>query len=367
MRPVLIAVFLISLGVLLCAQETVQGPTDKKAQKSYQQGLESLQQRAWGVALWYFRDADKQDHGHCLPCHEQMVKVGLDIKDWKAVEEGAAGLISEVQEPKQQAVAHYYFGLALMNEGIEQHQNDLIARAHDELSKAMSLYPRFPDTVFDDGKALAQLHRDDESKAQFEKFIAMTPDGQFKKWRAQQFIVKPELARANLVPEFAVVTSDGQRVTTRDLSGRVALVYFWGTSCDVCLRAFPRLREIEKKFQDKRLVILNVSVDYDAAAWHSFLQKNDVAGLQCMEGYNGPLARAFGVGVHFQRGTDHPITGPSGGASGMWISSYGMKQEIPKTYTIDADGVLQEEKMSDSLEGKLQELLARAGPSEASK
>lgn len=360
MRPAPIGVLLVCLVARLFAQDSPAGPIGKKAQKSYQEGLANLQQHADRVALWYFRDADKQDQGHCLPCHEQMVKIGLAIKDWKAVEDGAAGLASEVQEPQQQAVAHYYFGMALANEGIDQHQNDLIICAHDEFSKANSFYPNLPDIVFEDGKALAQLHRDDEAKAQFEKFIAMTPDGQFKRWRAQQFVAKPELARANLVPEFSVVTVDGQRVTVRDLAGKVVLVHFWATSCDTCARALPRLRAIAKKFQDQPFVILSVSADYQPAVWRSFLEKNDVPGLQCMEGFNGPIAQAFGVGTHIESNVENPI-------AGAWKSSWGMKQDLPKTFTIDADGVFQEEELSDALDGRLQELLAHAGPNDNNK
>jgi len=352
MRTLFISAILICLAATLFAQDSAQGPTDKKAQKSYQQALQSLQERAWGVALWYFRDADKKDQGHCLPCHEQMVKLGLQIKDWKAVEDGASGLASEVQEPKQQAVAHYYLGMALLNEGIDQHQNDLFIHSHDELSKAISLYPGYPDMVFQDGKALAQLHRDDEAKAEFDKFIAMTPDGLFEKWRAQQFISKPELARANLVPEFTAFMSDGQRITVRDLAGKVVLVHFWATTCDTCARSFPHLRAIAKKFQNQPFVLLSISTDYQPAVWHSFLEKNDVPGMQCMEGFNGPIARAFGVRIHYQGSVDNPI-------AGTWVSSHSVKQDLPKTFTIDADGVLQEEKLSDSLDARLEELLAR--------
>jgi len=357
MRPVSIAVFLVCLATPIFAQDSLQGPTDRKAQKSYQQALEYLQKHDEGIALWFFRDADKKDQGHCLPCQEQMVRLGLAQRNWKAVEEGASGLASEVQEPKQQAVAHYYLGMALMHEGVDQHQNDLITRAHDEFSKAISLYAQSPDFLFEDGKALAQLHRDDEAKAQFEKFVAMTPGGQFKRWRAEQFIGRPELARANLVPEFWVITADGRRITVRDLAGKVVLVYFWASSCDVCLRAFPRLRAIEKKFQNQPFVILSVSTDYDPVVWHSFLQKNDVPGLQCMEGYNGPLARALGVGVHFESSVEN--------IGGGWRSSMGVKQDLPKTFTIDADGVFQAEKLSDSLDGRLQDLVARTSQNNA--
>jgi hypothetical protein len=110
-----------------------------------------------------------------------------------------------------------------------------LPRAHDEFTKAIALYPRFPVVLFDDRRALAHLRRDAEAKADFEKFVAMTPEGDFQRYRALQFIRKPELARANLAPEFGIVTPDGQRVTLADLSGKVVLVYFWATQREVCL------------------------------------------------------------------------------------------------------------------------------------
>ena len=273
MRSASIGVLVVCLAAPLFAQDLAAPPMDKRAQKSYQEAQEQLQKRNQRLALWYFRDANKQDGGHCLPCQEQMVRIGLVIKDWKAVENGASGMAPEVHEPKQQAVAHYYLGLALLNEGGDDHQNELLTHAHDEFSKATSLYPQLADVFFEDGRALAQLHKDDEAKAEFQKYVAMTPEGQFKHRRALQFISKPELARVNMVPEFAIVAADGRRISPRDLAGKVALVYFWGSSCETCMRAFPRLREITKKFENQPFVLLSVSIDYNPAVWRSYIEK----------------------------------------------------------------------------------------------
>jgi peroxiredoxin len=289
-----------------------------------------------------------------------MVRIGLVIKDWKAVEDGASGMAPEVHEPKQQAVAHYYIGLALLNESEDNHQNDLLTHAHNEFSKATSLYPQLADVLFEDGRALAQLHKDDEAKAEFQKYVAMTPEGQFRHWRAQEFISKPELARANLVPEFAIVTVDGQRISSKDLAGKVVLVYFWGSSCETCMRGFPRLREITKKFENQPFVLLSVSIEYNPAVWRSYIEKNNVPGLQYIDGFDGQLARALGVEVHFNTSADNPV-------AGVWQSSYGFKEDVPKTFTIDADGILQVDKVSDSLDARLQEMIARAEQSEARK
>jgi peroxiredoxin len=361
MRRFVTELLLLCLAAPLFGEGPTEGPISKKAQKAYQQGLDQLQQRSMGPALWYFREADKQDGGKCLSCQGQMIKIGLANRDWKAVEDGALEIASQVQDPKQQAIAHHYLGLAFMNQGLDKHQDDLLTRAHDEFTKAIALYPHFAETLFDDGKVLADLRKDDEAKAQFEKFVAMTPEGQFERRRALQFIGKPELARANLAPEFGLFTTDGQSVTLDGLTGKAVLVYFWATSCDVCLRGLAHLQEISKKFRNQPFVILSVSVDYDEAAWRSFLKKNDVPGLQYRDGPNGMMSQAFGLRVELQSNVDHPV-------AGVWQSSYGLKQEIPKTFTIDGEGVLQSEKLSDSsLDARLQELVSHAGGQAAGK
>ncbi|HEY1463906.1 MAG TPA: hypothetical protein VGF44_10855, partial [Terriglobales bacterium] len=98
MRYFVMIVFLLSLTLRSFAQVPAQGPSDKKAQKTYQQGLESLQQHDAGVSLWYFQKADKEDGGKCLTCQEQMIQLGLSTSNWKVVENGASELALEIQE-----------------------------------------------------------------------------------------------------------------------------------------------------------------------------------------------------------------------------------------------------------------------------
>lgn len=92
------------------------------------------------------------------------------------------------------------------------------------------------------------------------------------------------------------------------------------------------MRDIAKKFQGEPLVILSVSLDSDADKWKEFIATNNMTWMHYLDGgFNGSIAKTFGV------------------------------QAIPHTFTIDSDGVLQDEHIGDaSMEGKLKKLIARA-------
>ena len=317
----------------LQGQETAdEGPTNEKAQKTYKEGLGYLHQRMTGAALDSFKKANKQDGGHCLACQKKMIKYGVELRDWKTAENGAEEIVAQSQGDRNVAVAHYQLGIVLVREGLDKHKDEQFARAHEEMTKALAAVANFPKAIFEDGQVLARLKQDDAAKARFEEFVKMMPADDPDRQRALRYISQPELARARMVPPFVITTTDGQRVSMDDLAGKVVLIDFWATWCAPCREALPRMREIAKKFQGQPLVVLSVSLDSDEQKWKDFIAKNEMTWPQCRDGgFTGPIAKMFGV------------------------------EAIPHTFTIDADGVLQDEHIGDAaIEGKLKKLVARA-------
>jgi thiol-disulfide isomerase/thioredoxin len=336
MRYARMILVLVSIVAALAAQDkTDEGPTNEKAQKTYKEALEYLHRRMTDFALDGFKKADKQDGGHCLACQKRMIKYGIELREWKTAETGAEEMVEQAQgdkDDKKVALAHFQYGLVLIDEGIDKHKDELFNRAHDEMSKALAVRTNFPTAVFADGRALAYLKQDDAAKARFEEFVKMRPEDDPDRQRALRYISQPELARARMAPPFSITTTDGQRVSMDDLAGKVVLIDFWATWCGPCREALPHMREIAKKFQGQPLVVLSVSLDKDEEKWKDFVAKNEMTWLQYRDGgFAGSLAKMFGV------------------------------EAIPHTFTIDADGVLQDEHIGDaSIEGKLKKLVARA-------
>jgi thiol-disulfide isomerase/thioredoxin len=110
------------------------------------------------------------------------------------------------------------------------------------------------------------------------------------------------------------------------------LIDFWATWCGPCREALLNMREIAKKFQGQPLVVLSVSLDSDEQKWKEFVAQHEMTWPQYRDGgFTAPIAKMFGV------------------------------EAIPHTFTIDADGVLQDEHVGDaSIEAKLKKLVARA-------
>jgi thiol-disulfide isomerase/thioredoxin len=330
-RISLFAICALTCG-LVQAQEKTDGPTNEKAQKTYQEGLRYLHDREKIQAFESFKKADKQDGGHCVACQKQVIKFGVELEDWKASEFAAHELVMEAQGDRETALAHYEFSTVLMTEGMVRKKDEYLSRAHEEICKAIAAFANFPDALFIDGQLLARLQQDAAAKVRFEEFVKLRPASDPNRARALRYIARPELARAKMTPAFSVTTIDGKQVSMDDLQGKVVLLDFWATWCEPCREALPHIRKVAKKFEGQPLVILSVSLDNDEQKWKEFVGKNEMTWLQYRDGgFTGPIATMFGV------------------------------KSIPHTYTIDVDGVLQEEHIGDSaVEGKLKKLLERA-------
>lgn len=327
---------LIAICFLSClpafAQEANDGPTNEKAQKSYKSALQLLHERKEEWALDDFKKADKQDDGHCRACQKQMIKYGVKYGDWKAAQLAAEEQLNEAKDNKETALGHYQFAQVLIAEASNKHKEELFSQAHDEAAKAVAAYSNFPEAVLLDGKALANLKQDDAAKAQFERFLKMRSPNSPEYRRVQRFVDQPELARARMAPPFSVATLDGESISMDDLQGKVVLLDFWATWCVPCREALPHIKQVAKKFQGEPLVILSISLDNNEEKWKEFITKNEMTWPQYRDGgFTGPISRMFSVNA------------------------------IPHTFTIDADGVLQDEHIGDaSMEGKLKKLIARA-------
>ncbi|MGC1463265.1 MAG: TlpA disulfide reductase family protein [Terracidiphilus sp.] len=307
-------------------------PTDPKARKTFAGAVDFEKHGDLGIAMDAFRRANKQDGGHCEACLDRAFSLALHIRDLQDAENILRDWLPAAQTDAARATIHFRLATILQQKGLSEKKDKYFADSSDEFRTALKLDPSAAVAHYGLGISLAHLHQDDAARAEFKAFLDSDTENMVAHLRAQRFEERVELARAVMAPPFSVVALDGQHISMDGLAGKVVLIDFWATWCGPCREALPHVRAIAQKFAGQPLVVLSISLDSDEAKWKDFVAKNGMNWLQYRDGYfKGPIATQFAVNA------------------------------IPATFSIDADGVLEDQHVGDAnIEGKLKKLIAQA-------
>ena len=95
-------------------------------------------------------------------------------------------------------------------------------------------------------------------------------------------------------PEVRFTSLGGPPLSTSDLRGKVVLVNFWATSCEVCVREMPMLTETWRRFAPRGYEIVAVAMSYDHPNLVAdFVRRNQLPFRIALD-LDGQLARQWG-------------------------------------------------------------------------
>jgi thiol-disulfide isomerase/thioredoxin len=308
------------------------GPADPKARETFFIANEWEKISYEKLALNEFLKANKQDGGHCWECLNRAYLLAVKLNDYKEMEEIARNLLPLAQSTSEKSAVHYRLAMALQQQGIYNKKDKLFTESSNEFKAALQIDPEFAEVHYYLGITLAHLHQDDAAHAEFSAFLDQDRKNLSLHPRATHFMDRMDMARAIMAPSFSLTTLDGQHLSMDGLSGKVVLIDFWATWCVPCVKSLPKIKKIAQEFDGQPLVVLSISLDGNEAAWKDFVAKKGMTWLQYRDGgFKGRISTQFGV------------------------------KTIPAVYTIDADGVLEDQHVGDAdIEGKLKKLIARA-------
>ena len=139
----------------------------------------------------------------------------------------------------------------------------------------------------------------------------------------------------NRAPHFALKDLRGKTLRLEDLRGKVVLLNFFATWCGPCRLEIPDLVRLHKKFRDKGLEIVGISLDMEGA---SILN---------------PFVQRYGITYPVVMGTRQVV------------EDYGGIKGIPTSFLIDRNGSFAREFVGmypgHMIEASVSELLARKG------
>ncbi len=94
---------------------------------------------------------------------------------------------------------------------------------------------------------------------------------EFSKWDASR--IRKQLVGKS-APELEVTDMKGAPVSLSSFKGKTVLLDFWTTWCPPCLADAPALDDLYRKYADKNLMIVGISVNEDRETVEDFLHKH---------------------------------------------------------------------------------------------
>jgi thiol-disulfide isomerase/thioredoxin len=150
---------------------------------------------------------------------------------------------------------------------------------------------------------------------------------EFPRWDAAR--IKKRLA-GKPAPELAVTDIQGKSVTLASFKGKTVLLDFWTTWCPPCRADAPALDKLYKKYSERDLMIIGISVSEDRALVEKFLKEHPHNFPIVLTAEN-EMPRPYQIGV------------------------------FPTYIVIDRDGTLASVVQGDQGFGELRKLLKKAG------
>ena len=147
-------------------------------------------------------------------------------------------------------------------------------------------------------------------------------------------------------PEFAATSINGQTFDLKQLQGKVVLVTFWSTKCEICHSEIPKMNQLKDRYKGQSVVFLALTMENEAkvgtylksTAFNFDILPNSFGAVPsgAHPGVAGPAGQA---GVHPEgRGFEEAPARDSGADRDK---SGNMDMGFPSYFLIDQNGRVQ--------------------------
>jgi thiol-disulfide isomerase/thioredoxin len=134
----------------------------------------------------------------------------------------------------------------------------------------------------------------------YDLFIANSTDENHKKEITEKYNLLIKLAKGEPSPTFENYENfAGGTTSLSDLKGKYVYVDVWATWCGPCKREIPSLKEMGKKYHDKNIAFVSMSIDrkVDYDKWRKMVEEESLTGIQLFapDDWNSDFVKNYSI------------------------------------------------------------------------
>lgn len=114
----------------------------------------------------------------------------------------------------------------------------------------------------------------------------------------KQKMEEGSLSKGNPSPEFVNYENfKGKATSLSDFKGKYVYIDIWATWCGPCKKEIPYLKELEKRYHDKNIVFVSISMDAkaDYETWKNMIAEKEMGGVQLFANEDQSFINAYGI------------------------------------------------------------------------
>jgi peroxiredoxin len=100
--------------------------------------------------------------------------------------------------------------------------------------------------------------------------------------------------RNSSAPAVTFTTLAGKPIISEELRGKVVLVNFWATTCEVCARELPQMVATYRTYAPRGFEVIAVAMPYDRPDWVVDYARREELPFTVALDFEGTINRAFG-------------------------------------------------------------------------
>ena len=257
----------------------------------------NFRQGQYEKAIKLYKEANHLKEDKSPECLWGLAQAYDKLGAYKNVQRTCEMLIEAcIDDPGYRAMAWNLIGNTLSNNAMKDHDKPdqkKLGEAEHAYREVLLISPESQAAHYNLGVTLIRMNRISQGIEEMQACIRSGGDENLAE-KARKTIEDPRRAIYDFVPDFSVVTSDGEYITSDELVGKVILLDFWGSWCGPCRNAVPDLKRLAQKYSGENFILVSIDVNEPEEKWLEFLEENKMNWTQVRDDKSS-LQRTFQV------------------------------------------------------------------------